>query len=218
VTVNTESTRAGRRLPRGRHGLSREQVVHDQRERILRALAETMVQKGYVGTAVADVLRAAGVSRETFYQQFSSKEDCFMSAYEAAVGALLSGMAQAAASDDDDASAGAGTDAMVRLDRALGAYLDALAAEPAFARLFLVEIYAAGPAAMERRAASQRQVIDLVGALLQADTDEQRFVAEAFVAATISMVTTRIAANDLEGLRALRGPLIGLAARLSPGG
>lgn len=141
-----------------------------------------------------------------------------MSAYEAAVGSLLSGMAQAAASDDDDRSAGAGTHGLVRLDRALGAYLDALAAEPAFARLFLLEIYAAGPAAMERRAASQRQVIDLVGALLQADTDEQRFVAEAFVAATISLVTTRIAANDLDGLRALRGPLIGLAARLSPGG
>jgi AcrR family transcriptional regulator len=191
--------------------------VRDQRERILRALAETMVRKGYVGTAVADVLRTAGVSRETFYQQFSSKEDCFISAYEAAVGILLTGMMQAATAAGDAAGEECGdlrADALARLDRALGAYLDALAAEPAFARLFLVETYAAGPAVLERRAATQQQVVGLVSTLLQADTDDERFVAEAFVAATIAMVTARIAVGDVDALRALRAPLMRLAARL----
>src|SRR3954453_9402858 len=52
-------------------------------------MAGTMAEKGYVATSVADVLRAAKVSRETFYEQFDSKEDCFMSALEAATGVVL---------------------------------------------------------------------------------------------------------------------------------
>src|SRR3954468_16052406 len=85
----------GERLPRGRHGLSREQVVGSQRGRIFRAMAETMARKGYATTSVAEVLRAAGVSRETFYEQFSSKEDCFMAAFESAVGSVLGAVQQA---------------------------------------------------------------------------------------------------------------------------
>jgi AcrR family transcriptional regulator len=45
---------------------------------MLYAMAEAMTVNGYVGTSVADVLRGAGVSRQTFYQQFLSKQDCFM--------------------------------------------------------------------------------------------------------------------------------------------
>lgn len=76
---------ARERLPRGRHGLSREQVVRSQRERIFWAMAQTMAGKGYAATSVAEVLRGAGVSRETFYEQLTSKQDCFMSALEATV-------------------------------------------------------------------------------------------------------------------------------------
>lgn len=75
---------AGRGLPRGRSALSRQEVDRSQRERILWAMAETMAAKGYGATSVADVLRAAGVSRRTFYEQFASKADCFMSAFEEA--------------------------------------------------------------------------------------------------------------------------------------
>ena len=73
-----------RPLPRGRHRLPREEVVSSQRTRMLRGMAEAMMEKGYVNTTVADVIGRAGVSRETFYQQFSSKADCFMSAFDAA--------------------------------------------------------------------------------------------------------------------------------------
>lgn len=193
------------RLPRGRHGLSREEVVSSQRERMLRALAQTMAGKGYVATTVADVLRAAGVSRETFYEQFTSKEDCFAHAYEAAAGMLLAGMREPQGSDGET---------LERLGRTLRVYLDTLAAESAFARLFLVEVYAAGPAALARRAAVQRAFVDLVVEGVGARTAEDRFACEAFVAATSSMVTARLAADDIDGLRALHAPLLRLAARL----
>ena len=193
------------RLPRGRHGLPREHVIRSQRERILRAMAETMVEKRYVATTVADVLRAAGVSRATFYELFSSKEDCFAHAYEAAAGILVRGTApELRVKGDPDE----------RFGDVLRVYLDTLAAESAFARLFLVEVYAAGPDALARRAAVQSAFADFVSDLFGARDAEHRFACEAFVAATSSMVTARLAANDIEGLRALHGPLLQLASDL----
>lgn len=201
------------RLPRGNHGLTREEVVSSQRGRILRRLAETMAEKGYVRTTVADVLRAARVSRETFYEQFSSKEDCFMQAHERGVEMLIAGITHALG----EAEAGSGPDPTARVERALGAYLGALAAEPAFARLFLLEVYAAGPAALERRAHYQRRFTELVNEMFGARTAQQRFAGEALVAATSSMVTTRLAAGDIDGLLALRAPLAELATRVLAG-
>jgi AcrR family transcriptional regulator len=161
-----------------------------------------MAEKGYAATTVADILRAAGVSRETFYEQFRSKEDCFARALEAAAGILLAGVAQAR---------GAAGPPIEQFDRTLRAYLGTLAAESEFARLFLVEVYAAGPDALERRAAVQRAFAENVTDLFDARTAERRFACEAFVAATSSMVTARLAANDPDGLRALHRPLLRLA-------
>jgi AcrR family transcriptional regulator len=170
-------------------------------------MAETMAGKGYVATTVADVLRAAGVSRETFYEQFRSKEDCFAHAFQEAAGILLAGV---------EGAQGKGDEPLERLSRTLRVYLDTLSAESAFARLFLVEVYAAGPDALARRAAAQRAFSELLIADFDARTREHRFACEAFVAATSSMVTARLAARDPDGLRALHRPLMGLAARLLP--
>lgn len=194
------------RLPRGPHGLSREEVVRSQRTRILRGMAETMAEKGYVATTVADVLRAAGVSRETFYQQFNSKADCFMAAYDEAVAVILPAIGGAGAG-------GAGDDAASRFDRGVTAYLDALAAEPAFARLFLVEVYAAGPEAIERRAQAQARFVDVLAAVLEPRDATERFAVELLVAGVSAMVTARLAAGDTEGLQALHEPLTALVRR-----
>ncbi|MGY2061852.1 TetR/AcrR family transcriptional regulator, partial [Nocardia gipuzkoensis] len=132
-----------RQLPRGRHGLPRETVVQSQRERILGAMAEVMAENGYVKTSVAMIIKRARVSRETFYEQFRSKEDCFEAAYERAVELLLNRI--------DETVRGQSNSQPARLDRILDAYLEALAAEPAYARLYLVEVYAAGPTAITRR-------------------------------------------------------------------
>src|SRR5436190_446605 len=72
-----------RQLPRGRHRLTREEVTASQRGRMLEAMALAVRDKGYTGTAVADVVAGAGVSRETFYQHFADKEDCFLAAQTA---------------------------------------------------------------------------------------------------------------------------------------
>ena len=66
------------RLPPGRHGLPRDFVVHNQRERLIAGLAEAVAEKGYGGTTIADITRHAAVSRRTFYEHFASKEECFV--------------------------------------------------------------------------------------------------------------------------------------------
>lgn len=211
-TVDTVPAGPVPRLPRGRHGLSRQQVVDSQRRRILVAVAETMAHKGYVATTVADVLKAAGVSRETFYQQFSSKQDAFMAAFDAAA-ALLLDQTLARSGSTDLATHTAAAGPLERFDRALGAYLDGLAAEPAFARTFLVEVYAAGPEAIARRARLQRRVVDLLVDELGFG-DEHRVACDLVVAGTAALVTPLLVQGDLAGVRALRGPLVEVMARL----
>lgn len=184
--------------------MTREEVVQTQRARMLRAIAEAMTERGYVATSVADVLNRSGTSRETFYQQFSSKQDCFIAAYELAARAILTELEREARSE--------GT-ALERFDRAIGAYLDALAAEPTFARLFMVEVYSAGQDVLERRADIQRRFTELVIEGMGARGRTERFACEALVAAVITLVTTRLAAGDIKGLRALRRPLTDLVAR-----
>ncbi len=164
-------------------------------------MAEAMTEKGYVGTTVADVLARAGVSRETFYQQFDSKLDCFLSTFDAARDILF---AQLEALVDVDGTP------LERFDQLLTGYLDALAAQPAFARLFLVEVVAAGPAAVERRTAVQRRIVEVLVDVLEVKGERGRFACEVLVAAVSSMVTGPLVADDLDALRALREPIVDL--------
>ncbi|WP_280230436.1 TetR/AcrR family transcriptional regulator [Nocardia cyriacigeorgica] len=208
----TDPATSLRQLPRGRHGLPREQVIASQRERILQAMGEAMVDNGYVGTSVAAILKKAGVSRETFYEQFRSKEDCFAAAYERAVGQLLDRIAETdtAAVDSGDR---AHIDPVERMRRLFGTYLQHLADDPAGARLFLVEVYAVGAKAVARRIELQDLFVERIAEVLDARTPEQRFACRTLAAAVGAMVTGKIATDDLPGLLELREPLLELVVR-----
>jgi hypothetical protein len=108
----------------------------------------------------------------------------------------------------------AGGTPLERFDRGLKTYLDAIADQPELARLFLIEVYAAGPRALERRVAVQKRFVQVLDGTFGRRTAADRFANEAIVAATSSMVTARLATGDLKGIRALRRPLVGLARRL----
>ena len=192
------------RLPRGRHGLSREEVVESQRGRLLRAMAEAVADKGYASTAVADVIARAGVSRETFYEQFSSKEDCFHATFDAAGEILWGRIAGTQAGDGTPED---------RLAALLRAYLAALEAEPSYARTFLVEVYAAGPEALRRRMAIQERFTDALVDLFDAHAAHERFACELMVAAVGAMVTNRIAMGEGASLHELEEPILDLVRR-----
>jgi AcrR family transcriptional regulator len=196
---------AATRLPRGRHRLSREDVERSQRERMLLAVSDAVSEHGYANTPVAEILRRAGVSRETFYEHFANKEDCFLAAYDAGATIVLEAMGAPFASGH------ASLDVADLLDRVLERYLAVLASEPALARTFLVEVYAAGPAALARRDAVQQRFVDAVARLVGAHNEEQRFACEALVAAVSALVTQRVCDGRAAEIQELHGPLARLA-------
>jgi AcrR family transcriptional regulator len=200
---------AATRLPRGRHHLTREQVETDQRMRLAVGMAEAVREKGYAATPVADVLRAAGVSRETFYRFYPDKLACFLDAVDLVSAVLLERLA---------ATADGGGTAHDQVDRALQAYFALLRAEPGFARLLLVEVFAAGPEAMARRTELQRRVAGQLAAVLGAERPEARFAVEALVAAISTMVTGPLVAGDHAALDALRPPIVGLVEAVGDAG
>jgi AcrR family transcriptional regulator len=148
-----------RPLPRGPHSLTRNEVLASQRGRMIEAMAETVAAKGYAATTVADVVARAGVSRKTFYEHFEDKEDCFLASYDTGADALLGAVAERVAAGEP-----AGDDWRARLRAGVRAYLEALAAEPAFARTFLVEVRVAGPRAQARRADVHARFVDFLRA------------------------------------------------------
>ncbi len=129
------------RLPRGRHGLPRELVERSQRERLLAAVVRVTARKGYDATSVADILEEAGVGRESFYELFDDKLSCLLAAHAVLVDHLQESLK--AAYDEP----GPWPD---RIRMCIAAALDWFAADPAAARVTLVELAAVGPVARER--------------------------------------------------------------------
>jgi AcrR family transcriptional regulator len=145
-----------RPLPRGPHRLTREAVLESQRGRMLDAIANAVADKGYAATTVGDVVSGAGVSRKTFYEHFSDKEECFLAAWDTGVQILFDAIL--AARDRVNTP-------IERMRAGLRAYLETLAAEPAFARSFFIEVVAAGPHAEARRAEVHSRFADLLTTL-----------------------------------------------------
>ncbi len=189
-------------LPKGRHNLSRGEVERSQRLRLAVGMAEACADAGYANTPVKAVLERAGVSRLTFYDLYDDKLGCFLETLDL-VGEVL--VTQLAAALDHTTGSG-----MERATAAIDHYLDAIATNLAFARLYIIEVHAAGPDALIRRAALQTRIVDALAALLEADNPTDRFACEAYIAAVSALVTVPVVTADIDALRALRGPLVTL--------
>jgi AcrR family transcriptional regulator len=128
-------------LPRGRHKLTREQVLAAQRERLMASIAELMAAHGYAAVKVGEVAERAGVSRAAFYDCFRDKEACAFAAYDRFIDVLLGRLAATERSDRWD----------VFLARLLESYLGTLQQDLVVARAFQLEMDAVGTDARARR-------------------------------------------------------------------
>jgi AcrR family transcriptional regulator len=200
------------RPPRGRHGLPREVIEHSQRQRLLAATMRVVAAKGYAATTVADLTKEAGISRTTFYALFDDKESCFLAAYDDAVDRLVHRVT--AAYDGAEPWPD-------RLRAGLESMLRALAENPAQARMALVDVAAAGPAAQRRyRTALQRLIPffdkgrDYVpeGSKLPANTSRMA------IGALVGLISDELVAGRGEQLPALQSDLLfaTLVAYLGP--
>ncbi len=145
-----------RRLSPG-PGKPRAEVLANQRERLFGAMVASVSARGYRATTVNDLVEISGVSSRTFYDLFDDKEACFLATLEALIQAAIAYAARRAGEAVDDpapggvtlpADAGADGSWEERAARGLRAFAEMIVAQPAAARLALVEAYTAGPEAL----------------------------------------------------------------------
>lgn len=180
---------------------------------MLLAMAESVGEKGYTRTSVADVLRRGKVSRETFYQHFSDKEQCFLSVLDQSA-LLLERFFEEELSGDDPP--------LARFDRALELYLNTLSGEASVARVFFLESYAAGEEARRKRFAVQERFVEAVTDNFRDDPAWRRlpdpeFAGRMLVGAVSSLVASALVHGRSAELAALRQPVMDLLRRLSGG-
>jgi AcrR family transcriptional regulator len=192
------------RLPPGRHGLPREFVTHNQRERLIAGIAEAIAEHGYSGTTIAHITRAAAVSRRTFYEHFASKDECFVAAYDTVMKELRERVSAAFDESEEWPQAiKAGIDAMLRF----------LAAEPNLARLCMVEALVAGPAVVERYDAAIQSFVPYFQEGRKGRSPEvlsrlSPTTEEALVGGMVSLISRRIIAGKTEELEDLLPDLV----------
>ncbi len=112
-----------------------------QRQRMVRAAAMVVAESGYEKLSIPAITGAAGVSNQTFYEHFNSKEEVFLEAIDAQGRRAVSRIGAVIASN------WAWPDAILA---GLQELLSYLAENPLLARLPFIEVLAAGPSAMER--------------------------------------------------------------------
>jgi AcrR family transcriptional regulator len=184
-------------LPAGRHGYSREQVAHHQRERLIAGLAEAVAEKGYAAVTLSDIVKHAKVSRRVFYANFESKEQCFLAAFEVVLSHLHELVAEAVAGVEDWPR---------QAIAATRATLTFLSSEPDLARLCLVESRSGGPAVTARFNEAVAEMAPLLrrgraerpeGARLPASTEDST------IGSLVSLAHRKVAAGEAEQLEEL---------------
>jgi AcrR family transcriptional regulator len=221
MAVSAPERRAGARggASPAAEGLPREHVSEIQRMRILTAMAEVASEMGAGSVTVAYVVSRAGVSRRTFYDLFADREECFLAAFEEAIGRASALVVEAYEHEGGWRE---------RIRAGLWALLVWLDEDPATARLCIVESLAAGPRVLERRAVVLRALVRAIDEGRQASSTgggrgssgsaSRRkasqllppLTAEGVVGAVLSVIHTRLSESQPKPLIPLLGELMGV--------
>jgi AcrR family transcriptional regulator len=127
--------------------------AHDRSERALRAFTAVVAEAGYANASVSQAVKRASMSPTTFYASFRNKEDAMMAAIDSAGAQIVAAIVPTVRRNPDWP---------LGVRSALGTFFNFLASRPSLARLMLVEVYAAGPAAVARREQALAPLIALV--------------------------------------------------------
>lgn len=192
------ANRSGK-FPSGIRKLPPDLIRTIQRERLIVAMLNAAAELGYLETNVQDVIDNAGVSRPTFYEHFSNKEDCFLAAFDSSAERLRKKLAAAARKG--------GPVWRDRVRYALEALLRFAAREPATARTMVVEARAASAAAVKRRV----ELMDEFATCLQEEVHEllpegaprTSVTASGIVGGIESLLYSRLCKQEYEQLEAL---------------
>jgi AcrR family transcriptional regulator len=197
-------------LPRGRHKLPAHVVRASQRERLLRAMLESVAKRGYEATTVPSVVADARVSRNAFYELFSDKTDCFLALCDQLAGEIL-----------DEVSATIETEWVPALRAGMARYLSWWAQRPAFSRTYFVELPSAGPRAVAQREtqyARFRSLFEEIAAWARRQQPElpglRPLAIRAVVVAVTELIAEEVRAGRVHQLTELEDELVFLTVLL----
>jgi AcrR family transcriptional regulator len=167
-----------------------------KRQAILAGMLEAVGAEGYDRTSVRTVLDRTGIYRQAFYDNFTDKDDCYLQAYDAGV-ERVEALLIAAAGEESEWRG--------QLRAGLTALLDFLDSEPDVGRALIVEVHAAGPEALARRAETMGRVHAFLDrAREEAGGESPPLIAGEGIAAGIhAMVHSRLASGADDGFRPL---------------
>jgi AcrR family transcriptional regulator/DNA-binding MarR family transcriptional regulator len=209
------SSWTGERLALRANGLVAEQVLEIQRARIVGAMVEVVLELGVGEVSVAQVVQRAGVSRRTFYEIFTDREDCFLAALDDAVERIAAvvvpayegdGSARGTQATQRAHTRGARGGWRERIRAAITELLGLFEEDPGLGRFAVVESLAAGPRALALR----NRVLDrLIAAVDEgrtqggAGSEPSALTAEGVVGAVGSILYARLATPNGGGAGAV---------------
>jgi AcrR family transcriptional regulator len=174
-----------------------ELVNSPKREKILEGMLEAVGAEGYDPTSVRTVLDRTGLYRQAFYDNFADKDACYLAALELGIARLEAVVAHAAASEESWRG---------KLRAGLGGLLDYLDENPDTGRGIIVEVHAAGPEALARRAEAMKKAadfIDLARAEVEGSESPPPIAPEGIVAGIHAVVHSRLSTGATDGFRGL---------------
>jgi AcrR family transcriptional regulator len=186
----------------GGNTLGRERVSDIQRSRMLGAMVGEVAERGVGNVSVSHVVARSGVSRRTFYEIFEDREDCFLAAFDEAVGRIADVVIPAHARPGSWPA---------KTRAALAALLELFEDEPDIGRLVVVESLGAGVNALERRTrvlVPAVEAIDQGRAANKAGVALPGITAEIVVGGVLGVLHARLTAGERRPLIELLNPLM----------
>jgi AcrR family transcriptional regulator len=168
-----------------------------KRQTILEGMLQAVGAEGYEQTSVRTVLSRTGLYRQAFYDNFSGKDDCYLQAYDMGVGHLEALIVSASAAEETWQE---------KLRSGLAAGLDFLDAEPDIGRALIVEVHAAGPKALAKRAETMQRItafLDRARDSSPSASEPPQIASEGAAAGIHAVIHSRLAAGASNGFRRL---------------
>lgn len=127
--------------------LTREEVIADQRQRMIAVMIDNVGRRGYTATGVRELCALAGVSKHAPYDLFGGKEGWFLAAYDVIVRLAVRRVKAAYLAEPEWQQ---------QLDSGVRVFVNYVAEQPAAARLALIEALGAGDTALRRMDSASR--------------------------------------------------------------
>ncbi|HEY4451294.1 MAG TPA: TetR family transcriptional regulator [Solirubrobacteraceae bacterium] len=195
------SVRPRRRPSSARAQVRGDSVAEVQRARMVAAALEAVADVGYARMTVAQVISRARVSRKTFGELFSDREDCFLVALEQT---LEEARRHAAAAYASQSCWRDGTRA------ALATLLELIDQEPGLAGVCLVQALAGGERVLDLHARAVDELACAIdrGRALGPNRDPPSVAGEAIAGGVLAVLHTHLVDGRGEEFRTLLGPLM----------